>query len=358
MIFGPPATICAGVYGKIHEFDGLPHFAEGQGRASPRGASRVPGGRAVPLVGIIRNPRSHRNKGEGPELASCSNILTETPRTRADLRQALMEFARRGIDYLVIDGGDGTVRDALTCGADIYGENWPGLIVLPRGKTNALAVDLGLPNHWSLAEAMEAASRGNIIKRRPLTVSEAGRPEASVLGFILGAGVFTIATQAGQEAHRWGAFNSFAVGLTILWAIIQTVFGRSGRGWRASTPMRLRDVTDGSELPRSRHGVRGERFMLVASTLEKFPLGIRPFGRVRPGLKLAVMDFPLRRLIALLPAILIGLHNRLLRRSGAYQLDVEAVDLEIGASFILDGEAFPAGRYRLHQGPLLRFVTP
>ena len=348
----------AAVHGSIYEFGGLPRYAGGQGGASPRGGRCLPGVRAVPLVGIVRNPRSHRNKGHEPELARCSNILTQTPSTRDELRTTLMDFAARGIDYLVVDGGDGTVRDVLTCGADIYGDAWPALIVLPKGKTNALAVDLGLPNHWSLAEGLEAASRGNCVRRRPLSISEAERPDAKVQGFILGAGIFTIATEAGQQAHRWGAFNSFAVGLSILWAIVQALFGRSGRGGRACTPMRLRDPASGSELPRSRHGARGERYMLVASTLERFPLGVRPFGRSRPGLKLAIMDFPLRWLMALVPAILFGVHSRAFARNGAHQIDVEALDLDIGASFILDGEAFPAGRYRLRQGPLLHFVTP
>lgn len=342
----------------IYKLERLPKFAPPDQPAARRALSRASGGRAVPLVGIVRNPRSHRNKGLPPELADCSNILTETPRSHADLRKTLREFARRGIDHLVIDGGDGTVRDALTCGADIFGDQWPSLIVLPRGKTNALAVDLGLPNHWSLSDALEAAARGNVVKRRPLLISERAPDGGSVQGFILGAGVFTIATDAGQEAHRWGAFNSFAVGLTILWGLIQTLFGRNDRGWRMTTPMRLRDAADGSELPHSRHGQRGERFMIFASTLERFPLGIRPFGRpARPGIKLGIMDWPLRWLVALLPAIMLGLRGRFLARSGAHQIDVEAIELDIGGSFILDGEAFPPGRYLLQQGPLLRFVT-
>lgn len=342
----------------IYEFNRLPKFAQTEETASPRKTPRASGGRAVPLVGIVRNPRSHRNKGELPELADCSNILTETPATRTELRATLSEFARRGIDYLVIDGGDGTVRDALTCGADIFGDHWPTLVVLPRGKTNALAVDLELPNHWSLSEALEAAARGNVVKRRPLLISEQDGNGGSIQGFILMGGVLTIATEAGQEAHRWGAFNSFAVGVTILWSLMQTLFGRNGQGWRVTTPMRLRDAADGRELPRSRHGRRGERFMLFASTLERFPLGIRPFGLpVRGGIKLGIMDWPLRWLVALVPAILLGLRNRFLARNGAHQIDVDAVEMEIGGSFILDGEAFPPGRYLMEQGPLLRFVT-
>lgn len=347
----------ATVHGSIHEFDRLPQLVGIPGQTKPRTTWRASTNRAVPLVGIIRNPRSHRNMGHEPELANCSNILTEMPKTRNDLQATLSEFARRGIDYLVVDGGDGTVRDVLTCGSAIFGDQWPTFIVLPKGKTNALAVDLGLPNEWSLSEALEAASRGVVVKRHPLRVTEV-ETGGGVQGFFLGAGVFTIATEAGQAAHRWGAFNSFAVGLTILWGIIQTVFGRKDRGWRASTPLRLRDAADGRELPHSRHGRRGERFILAISTLEQFPLGVRPFGKSRPGLKLAMMDYPLRWLLALLPAILVGLSGRFVRRNGVHHIDLDAVDMDIGASFILDGEAFPAGQYRVAKGPLLHFVAP
>lgn len=345
----------------IKTFNRLPTFAQADDAAVPHWSPRPPAHRAVPLVGMIRNMRSHRNKGARPELGECSNILVESPAERGAIRDALLRFARRGIDTLVIDGGDGTVRDVLTCGADIFRDAWPRLIVLPHGKTNALAVDLGLPADWSLPDALEAAARGNIIKRRPLHISEnAAHGEAgTVQGFILGAGVFTRATDAGQEAHRWGAFNSFAVGLTILWGLFQTLFGRNGKGWRAPTPMRLRDAADGVELPRSRHGRRGERFMLFASTLERFPLGVKPFGRPeRPGIKLGIMDFPLRWLVALVPAIMLGLRSRMLARNGAHQIDVEAVEMDLGGSFILDGEAFPPGRYLMQQGPQLRFVVP
>lgn len=347
------------VHGTIYEFESLPHFAQPETRVATRHASRPASGPAVPLVGIIRNPRSHRNKTRAPELADCSNILTETPRTRSELRETLTDFARRGIDYLVVDGGDGTVRDVLTCGGDIFGERWPALIVLPKGKTNALTVDLGLPNTWSLTEALVAAQRGNTVERRPLRITQADRAEGCVQGFLLGAGAFTLGTEVGQEAHRRGAFNSFAIGLIIFWGIVQTLFGRAGNPWRACTPMRMRHWPDGAELPFSRHERKDERFIMVATTFERFPLGARPFGRdVRPGLKLGLIDWPHRWLMALLPAVLAGFYPRFLARKGAHRVEAEAVELELGGAFILDGEAFPAGRYLLQQGPRLSFVVP
>jgi hypothetical protein len=345
------------MHGSIYEFEQLTPGSDTPARGGlASGARRVPA-RGAPLVGIVRNPRSHRNKGRQPELADCANILTETPRTRAALRDTLTGFADRGVDCLAVDGGDGTVRDVLTCGADVFGEHWPALVVLPKGTTNALAVDLGLPNVWSLREALEAIRAGRTVTRRPLTVSLPGDDDAQVQGFILGAGVFTLATQAGQQAHRWGAFNSFAVGLTVLWGLIQTLFGGSGNIWRRGTRMRL-TCDRGQEVPHSRHGKPDERFVIFASTLERFPLGMRPFGRVRAGLKLAVIDAPVRWMLALIPLMLAGLDKPFMARNGFRRVAAEALELELGDRFILDGEYFPAGTYRLRQGPELRFVVP
>lgn len=344
------------MYGSVGDFGHLARAAATSSAAQSRRTRRA-SARGAPLVGIVRNPRSHRNKGQAAELADCANILVETPRNHTALRETLAGFAERGVDYLAVDGGDGTVRDVLTCGAAIFGDDWPPLVVLPKGKTNALVVDLGLPNTWTLPEAMAAISRGRTIVRRPLTVETVGTDE-QVQGFILGTGAFTRGTQSGQQAHRWGMFNSFAVGLIILWCLVQTVFARSTNMWRKGTPMRLRDGTSGADLPRSRFGDPAERFVMVASTLEQFPLGIRPFGKPRPGLKLAVVDAPLRWIFGILPLILTGYDSAFLRRHGACRFDVEMLDLELGDRFTLDGEYFPAGQYRLRQGPELRFVVP
>ena len=210
------------MHGTIYEFEATPPLAVPAARVSARALSMTAGARA-PLIGIIRNPRSHRNKGTAPEFAERPNVLTRTPRTRVALRAELADFAARGIDYLAVDGGDGTVRDVLTCGEDIFAGHWPQLIVLPKGKTNALAVALGLPNHWSLAEALDAVAAGTTTQRRPLVVElpedardPDGAPVLRVQGFILGAGMFTQCTEAAQRAHKLGAFNSFAVLLTIV----------------------------------------------------------------------------------------------------------------------------------------------
>ncbi len=338
----------------LYEFEQLPGAAPpAQGAPAPDSPRKQ---RTEPLIGVIRNPRSHRNKGRIPEMSDSPSVLTHAPQTRQELSGILADFKARQIDFLAVDGGDGTVRDVLTCGAAVYGDTWPPLIVLPKGKTNALAFDLGLPGKWSLPEALKLAGEMRLVERRPILVDQPGGAPGQAMGFILGAGLFTVATQAGQTAHRYGAFNSFAVALTAVFGIIQALFGFGKSPWRKISAMRL--FADGFEVPHSTHGEAHRRYAAIFSTLETFPLGMKLFGKVTGTLKYGALDRPLRRVVLLLPFLLAGWDKPLFARLGVHRGAAEEAFLEVEDRFILDGEAFPAGRYRLRAGPPLHFVAP
>jgi len=328
-----------------------------------------------PLVGLIRNPLSHRNAARSGRPESMPGLIVRVPRSHEELREALAELAARRVEYLAVEGGDGTMRDVLSCGADIFGESWPAVIVLPRGKTNALAVDIGLPRDWSLARGLEAAREGEQVIRRPLRIvaqdaaqSAGPTPQDTALrnalrdciqGFFLGAGAFTRGTHEGQAVHRLALFDSLAVAVIVLWSVLQIVFGGTANRWRRTTPMQLRHLPDGTDLPHGGIGNPDERFLMVATAYRRFPLGARPFGRnPGPGLKLGLIDWPRRWLLALLPLIVFGFHPHALARFGMHRLRAEAIEMEIGDSFIVDGETFPPGRYLLSEGPPMRFVVP
>ncbi|MCB2060113.1 MAG: diacylglycerol kinase family protein [Novosphingobium sp.] len=311
-----------------------------------------------PRVGVVRNPRSHRNRGHEPEAVNAANVLTVAPQTRDELATALAGFAEQGIELLVIDGGDGTVRDVLTRGARVFGTQWPKLAVLPKGKTNALAADLGLPRKWPLADAIDALSSTRTEIRRPMIVERTDRDDIHAMGFILGGGVFNAAIDAGQVAHRYGAFQGFAVAVTAAFGIVQALFGLGASPWRALAPMRIATNPGDHEIPRSSHGGSGFRFACGMSTLGKFPLGMHPFGKAGSGIQYLVIDAPLRRVIALVPALLMGLDRPYLQRLGIHRGAASEIALQLGGNFILDGEAFPPGDYRLRQGPELQFLVP
>lgn len=325
-----------------------------------------------PSVGVIHNPRSHRNRHAAQTIAQIErefgpNIHIAEPSNRSALPEALAQFAKTGIDLLVINGGDGTVRDVLTCGHAVFGSEWPALAFLPRGKTNALAYDLGLPASWSLDDAVQAYKASRFEERRALAVTSLkGRGSAAVsptvYGFILGAGAFTKATQAGQSAHRLGAFNALAVVTTAIWALVQSVTASRSNPWRKGARMQIGIGPQNAPLGHSGHGDPAYRQMLFASSLEQLPGGIRPFGAVQAAgpaqFKMLAIDQISRRTTALIPAMLAGWVTRGLRRRGVHQLAVSSLTLTLDQPFIVDGESFPAGDYLLETGPHLRFTAP
>jgi hypothetical protein len=174
---------------------------------------------------------------------------------------------------------------------------------------------------------------------------------------VFGAGAYASAIQLGQKAHDKGAFQNFGVGVTALWSLFQALFGGPANAWRRATPMRLYDG-DSSELPHSGHGKRDERYLLFASTLGRFPAGMRPFGDPPQGLSAAVIDSAHRGLLLRLPMIFRGQVSERMRRFGYHVFRPETLQVDIAERFILDGEAFPGGRYGLSLGPKLRFVVP
>ncbi|MBU2340615.1 MAG: NAD(+)/NADH kinase [Alphaproteobacteria bacterium] len=351
----------------IYEFADLPApkpgarpaAAAGAGRPRRSDSRRLSSRRA--RIGVIYNPRSHRNQGQDLALGDRHHVMVATPEKRSQIAAALADFASGGIDYLIINGGDGTVRDVLTCGHGVFGDDWPLLAVLPKGKTNALNVDLGAPADWSLRDAIDAFTSGTTVTRRPIEVAALDGRSAPLRGFILGAGAYTLGVRAGQDAHNFGFFDSLAVGMTTAWGVLQVVFGTDRNPWRRGVGMDLLLLPEGRRLPHSGHGDTARREVLLASTLARLPLGIKPFGPPsdppREGLKFAVMDRPGRRLMACLPAVLAGWQPRWLERAGLHQGEAEAFEMTIDDQFILDGEAFPAGSYLVSQGPELTFVT-
>ncbi|MXP47798.1 hypothetical protein GRI43_10430 [Altererythrobacter luteolus] len=320
---------------------------------------------ADPVVGIIYNPRSHRNQGQDLDVASLPNVHVRQPAQRTDIPKALAELAAFDIDFLIINGGDGTVRDVLSCGQVVFGDSWPDLAVLPKGKTNALNVDLGAPAGWTLAEAIAAYPGGRRIRRRPISITpKNGGSETisgcgpSMLGFIMGGGAFTTGIRAGQDAHRMGAFNSLAVGVTSVWGVLQGLFGSDSNIWRRGTPMQIHLGSERAPMPHSGHGDPATRSIFLASTLEKFPAGIKLFSTEHSGLRLAVLDKPRRRTLAKLPLYFSGILGSPSGKGGFHQVAADEFELQIGDQYILDGEAYPPGTYVVASGPELNFVVP
>lgn len=323
-------------------------------RALPQRHRQVPLRIATPAdgevrIGVIHNGRARLNVVRGAPVATkgCQHAM---PHSHAELDQALRDFAEQGVNALVIDGGDGTIRDVMSAALRHFTGVFPRVAIIPSGKTNALAVDLGLPFNWTVAEAVEAIRVGGIKERAPLEVWRPGDVETSLRGFIFGAGAFVRATGLAQTTHRFGAFNGLAVGLSIFGAVAQTVFGGRDNSWRQGEHMRVA-VPDEDVVDRA-------QYMLLGSTLTRMPLRIKPFGASRGGLKLLRIDAQPRHILSALPALLGGTDDAALAENGYHRIDAEQIELALDGDFILDGETFPGGVMTLRQGMPMRFVVP
>ena len=166
--------------------------------------------------------------------------------------------------------------------------------------------------------------------------------------------MFVKATALAQRTHAMGAFDGVAVGLALGWTMLQTIFGGKKSAWRAGDAITIRHRSaDGTD-----HAWAGAGFVLLASTLKRLPLGLRPFGRMRQGLKLLTIDAPPRWIAAAVPMLLAGSEARWLERSGYHRIDAEAIELDLDSGYILDGEPFDGGALTLRQAAPVAFVVP
>jgi len=307
--------------------------------------------RTVPRVGVIGNPRSHRNHGGSrPTELPEAFVFKREPASRNELVSVLTQFVNEGVELIVIDGGDGTVRDVLSVAHGVYRGQLPRIAVIPSGKTNALALDLGLPSHWSLGDAIRAHMANTVADRAPVHIHWNNDALPDQLGFIFGLGVFSRATILAQRVHRQGMFNSLAVFVTVAMALLKSIFGGPRNAWRRGDMARV-----------SRNGVDvfAERvYLMLASTLRKMPVGLRPFGRVRDGLKFLTVKAPPRGLVRNFLPVMKGRESPELEADGYLRRDADRVFLSLDRGFILDGEQFPGGNLIVSKGRPIQFVVP
>lgn len=297
-------------------------------------------------AGVIWNQKSHRNQGSGVEPLP-GVVVAVAPEEPAELFATLRRFAAEGVDLVVVDGGDGTVREVLTRLPEAFDGRIPRLAVVPNGKTNALAIDIGAPLGTTLDQLLAAAEAGRPTKRRQcLEIVRPGQGLPERRGFLFGMGAFVRATELAQKHHSLGLFDNAAVAVTLATATVGALVGGPGDSWRRGERATL------SVGPADRW------FLAMASTLKRFPLGLKPFGEPREGLKLIAVDAPPRRLHLALPILLRGGDAPWLAASGYRRHDLTAFDLDWAGDFVLDGEIYPGGPLTVRQGPELEFVIP
>jgi hypothetical protein len=294
-------------------------------------------------VGVVSNPGSRRNRA-GLEatravLARHPDALHAEARQVEDLEGIFREFARREVDLVVVNGGDGTVHSALTalCNSCAF-EQMPAIGVLPTGMTNLIAQDVGLAGRpeTALARLLEHTGAGGQIDcvSRPLLSLTTAADRPPLYGMFFGTAAFYQAVQmARREVQPTGARGSVAFAMSLTLAIWRALSGR------ANQPGPL---FQGQSMTIDLDGVRqsGERYFLVlATTLRRLILGLMPFwGHGHGHIRYTSVAFPPARLArALLPALR-GRPRPWMIERGYVSLAVDDIAIATDEPLVIDGE--------------------
>ena len=232
------------------------------------------------LVALLSNPRSTGNKSLLPDVRSfCAehaDIFHYEVEQVDQIAKALETIARVKPRVLVINGGDGTVQAALT---ELYqgghfGDTPPPVAVLPNGKTNLIALDLGATGsalaalHNILDIARSDTLDAHIVVRQMIALSSGAR-EKPVLGMFLGgAGLAEFILYCRHKIYPLGLPNGFSHFLAGVAGFISLLFSASFDFLpRRSEPMRISLIRNGETL--------GSYSLLIVTTLERLLLAGR-----------------------------------------------------------------------------------
>jgi hypothetical protein len=306
-------------------------------------------------IALLSNPRSTGNQSLLPQVrAFCDlhkDIFHYEVEDVAQIACALKTIARIRPQVLVINGGDGTVQAALT---ELYhgghfGANPPPVAVLPNGKTNLIAHDLGaVGDPIDALERVLALVRTDMVPHivsRELISLTGGRGDGNarpVLGMFLGgAALADSILYCRHKIYPLGLPNWAAHGLTFLLGLVSVIVGRRSRLLPAKwAPIKV-TVTKSGEM-------QGRFALVMVTTLERLLLkgSMTDGGRSAGAMQLLVIE---RNLFAILGALLAGIRGRLGRHSmrGVHLQRGDEIRIEGHRSnIILDGEMFQANSGR------------
>jgi hypothetical protein len=325
--------------------EAIPAVDGGSGNAAPSTTSH----RLRPRIALLSNPRSSGNLAQLPRIrAFCAehpDIFHYEVEDVSQIGDAMRSIARVRPSVLAINGGDGTVQAALTeiTNGGHFGDSPPPVAVLPSGKTNLIALDLGARGDpiETLEQLIRLARSGDLssytVPRELIALRRAGHEERPVIGMFLGgAGLADTMLYCRNKIYPLGLPNGLAHVITALAAFVKIVFG-------IKTSFLPPDAEPLSvSLRENGNKISGRFSLLAVTTLEKLLLSYRMSGQ-RPGaLKLlAVEEGPMSILRGLAASFAGRLGRDKVRGVHIEEADEIMIESE-NSNVILDGEMFRA----------------
>jgi len=339
---------------------------EGQACVGSGSTAACGGRKPRPRIALLSNPKSTGNIAQLPRIREyCDahpDVFHYEVEHASQIGEAMKSIALVRPKVLAINGGDGTVQAALTelYNGGHFGENPPPVAVLPSGKTNLIALDLGARGDpVETLEQLIALARSDdlapyTVARELIALRRGDNDDRPVIGMFLGgAGLAETMLYCREKIYPLGLPNSVAHAITAIAAMAKQLFRiRASFLPPDSKPLDVSLSEQGGKLS-------GRFSLLAITTLEKLLLSTN-FGAHRQGtLKLLAIEERPRSVIHALYAKIVGQ----ISRSNLYGVHFKIAD-EItiegeSSELILDGEtitAEPGRPIRLRTAQPLSFV--
>jgi len=298
-------------------------------------------------IALLSNPKSTGNLAQLPRIrAFCAehpDIFHYEVEKADQVGTALETIARVRPKMLVINGGDGTVQAALTelYNGGHFGTEPPPVAVLPSGKTNLIALDLGSQGDPIVAlEKLMAIAQADLsphIVARELIALRCGAGEQMpVIGMFLGgAGLADTMLYCREKIYPLGLPNGVSHAITAL-ALLAQLFLRLKASFLPPNPSPV------AVSWRNSQSLSGRFSLLAVTTLDKLLLSGEINGRSRGALRLVAIE---QRPGSLLRAFFATLFGKLghSKMRGVHFEESDEISIEGESSkVILDGETFRA----------------
>ena len=230
-------------------------------------------------VALLSNPRSTGNRALLPRVreycAAHPDIFHYEVEDVDQIGEAIRTIAMVNPRIVAINGGDGTVQAALTelYSGGHFGGSPPPVAVLPNGKTNLIALDLGAEGDplKALERVVELVETGqldnHVIQRQLISLDREDRPP--VLGMFLGGAYLAdVMLYCRHRIYPLGLPNGVSHFLAAILGLFAIIFGiGGGRLPPKPQPMTVSLIRQGE--------FKGKFSLLIVTTLEKLLLNIR-----------------------------------------------------------------------------------
>ena len=320
--------------------------------AVPADALQCPSAECVkhahrPRIALLSNPKSTGNIAQLPRIreycADHPDVFHYEVEHASQIGEAIAVIARVRPKVLAINGGDGTVQAALT---EIYngghfGSDPPPVAVLPSGKTNLIALDLGARGDpIETLERLIALARTDLapytVARELIALRRPDHDDRPVIGMFLGgAGLADTMLYCRDKIYPLGLPNGVSHLITAFALLARFLRIKASFLPPDPQPLNVSLHEEGST-------ITGRFSLLAVTTLEKLLLSGELGGRREGVLKLLAIEERPMSLIRGFAASLAGKLGRA-RVRGVHFEEANEITIEGDSSHvILDGETFRA----------------